>query len=225
MSKGRLEKWAPAFISALVLGIFAVIGSTLVGFSYQGTADRIAENERQALLRLLAELVPPDRYDNDMLQDTVTLHGVQSLGGGDITVYRARKGDRDVAAIFSPVLSSGYAGPIALIVGVYEDGSVAGIRVLRQHETPGLGDKIELSRTRWILGFDGKSLVNPSPNRWKVKRDGGDFDQFTGATITPRLVVDSVKRTLEYFRQHKQQLFANQAHGQGKPKQQGKQHG
>jgi Na+-translocating ferredoxin:NAD+ oxidoreductase subunit G len=225
MSKGRLEKWAPAFISALVLGIFAVIGSTLVGVSYQGTAERIADNERQALLRQLAELVPPNRYDNDMLHDTLALHDVQALGGGDITVYRARKDGKDVAAVFSPVVSSGYAGPIALIVGIYQDGSIAGVRVLRQHETPGLGDKIELSRTPWVLGFDGKSLSNPESKRWKVKRDGGDFDQFTGATITPRLVVGAVKRTLEYFKQHKQQLFAVQANPKTKPGKQEHAHG
>jgi len=214
-----IDKWFPAVISALVLAVFAVIGSALVGVAYEGTAERIEENERQALLDLLGQIVPAQRFDNDMLADTITLDGVEELGGGPVTVYRARADKQDVAAIFSPVITPGYAGRMSLIVGIYADGTVAGVRVLRHHETPGLGDKIEAERSPWILGFAGKSLGNPSEERWKVKRDGGDFDQFTGATITPRLLVAAVKRTLRYFLHNQNRLFAAEASTPPNPEQ------
>ena len=115
--------------------------------------------------------------------------------------------DQPVAAIMTPVEAPGYAGTIKLIVGIKADGSLGGIRILAHKETPGLGDKVEESRSDWVHSFKGKSLTNPTPKRWKVKRDGGDFDQFTGATITPRSIVAATKSSLEYFASHKQQLF------------------
>ena len=208
MSEGSLEKWLPAVISALVLSVFAVIGSTLVSVAYEGTAERIAQNERDALLRQLAAILPQDRYDNDLLNDTTVIHAPAYLGNNPTRVYRARKNDENVAAVFSPVTAPGYAGDIVLIIGVYADGTVAGVRVITHKETPGLGDKIEVKRTPWIRGFSGKSIGNPSLDHWKVKRDGGDFDQFTGATITPRTVVAAVRRTLQYYINHREQIFA-----------------
>ncbi|NCC28094.1 MAG: RnfABCDGE type electron transport complex subunit G, partial [Gammaproteobacteria bacterium] len=106
-----------------------------------------------------------------------------------------------------PVVPDGYAGPIQLLVSVLRDGSVGGVRVLFHHETPGLGDKIEERKSDWVLSFDGKSLSNPTPERWAVKRDGGEFDQFTGATITPRAIVHAVKNTLIYVQQQGDALF------------------
>ena len=211
MSKHPLGKWFPALISAAVLAVFAVIGSALVGYSYQGTAERIEENERQALLDLLGQIVPQARYNNDMLSDTIKLQGVAELGGQPVTVYRARRNGEDVAAIFSPVVTPGYAGKMSLIVGVYSDGKVAGVRVLTHHETPGLGDKLEIERSNWITGFDGRSIGNPPLERWSVKRDGGEFDQFTGATITPRQATGAVKRTLLYFAHNQNRLFQAKA--------------
>lgn len=211
MSNDGFDKWFPVIISAAVLGLFALAGSTLVGLSFEATAERIEQNEREALLRRLGQIVPQDRYDNDMLADVITIDGVEELGGGPVRVFRARKDKQDVAAIFSPVVTPGYAGYMSLIVGIYSDGRVAGVRVLRHHETPGLGDKIELSRSDWILEFDGRNLQDPPVEKWKVKRDGGVFDQFTGATITPRLVVSAVRRTLEYFSHHQGRLFSQPA--------------
>lgn len=207
MSKGVLEKWFPMLMSALVLSAFAVIGSTLVGLAWEGTAEQIEQNERDALLSQMGEILPPQSYTNDLLADTTEILAPEALGGTTTTVYRARKDGGDVAAIFSPVTTPGYAGDIVLIVGVKADGTVAGVRVIRHKETPGLGDKIEVKRTPWILGFAGKKLGNPPEARWGVKRDGGEFDQFTGATITPRTVVAAVRRTLHYFRDHREQVF------------------
>jgi electron transport complex protein RnfG len=193
---------------ALLLALFAGFGSALVAVSYQATKERIRINERQALLRELQELVPRESYDNSLLDDSVQVTAPDFLGTPQpVTVYRARKEGKPVAAILTPVAPDGYGGPIHLLVGVNVDGTLAGVRVVSHKETPGLGDAIEVQRSDWILGFAGRSLGNPPEQQWKVKRDGGAFDQFTGATITPRAVVGAVRRTLEYFRSHRDQLF------------------
>ena len=92
-----------------------------------------------------------------------------------------------------------------------ETRTVIGMKVLANKETPGLGDKIDERKSDWVLGFNGKSLDNPPAGRWKVKRDGGDFDQFTGATITPRAIVSAVQQTLAYFQQQRDELFKSAA--------------
>jgi electron transport complex protein RnfG len=112
-----------------------------------------------------------------------------------------------VAAIFNSVAPDGYNGKIHLLVGVYIDGRLAGVRVVKHAETPGLGDAVEIRKSPWIDDFAGKSLTNPIQERWRVKRDGGDFDQFTGATITPRAVVAAVRNTLLYYQQNADMIF------------------
>ena len=122
-------------------------------------------------------------------------------------MYRARLRGEPVAAIFRSIAPDGYSGKIHLLVGVYIDGSLAGVRVVKHAETPGLGDAVEIRKSSWIEDFAGKSLTNPSQDRWRVKRDGGDFDQFTGATITPRAVVAAVRNTLLYYQQNTDMIF------------------
>jgi electron transport complex protein RnfG len=197
----------PILVSGLLLGLFGILGAGLVGLSYEGTAARIASNEREALLRQLRVLVPAQQIDNDMLSDTIEIAAPQALGAETTRVYRGRRDGQPFAAVLSPVISQGYSGPIQLIVAIRFDGSLAGVRVLSHQETPGLGDKIEVERSDWILTFADKSLLDPAPAAWQVKRDGGDFDQFTGATITPRAIVRGVKAALVYFDEHKLQLF------------------
>lgn len=216
MSKLGLQRWVPALIAAGLLAGFAILGSLLASASFVGTADRIAQNEREALLQQLGEIVPQNTYNNALLQDTLLVQAPDALGADETQVYRARKNGQPVAVIFSPVVAQGYSGAIALVIGVQHDGTVAGVRVLSHKETPGLGDKIERRRSNWITGFTGRSLASPIAADWKVKRDGGAFDQFTGATITPRAVVRAVRQTLEYFKLHQEQLFAppkDQANG------------
>lgn len=202
-----MRKAVPVLISGLLLGAFGVLGAGLVGLSQQGTAERIARNERQALLDQLHVLVPPHDIDNDLLSDVIEVSALEQLGSDTTHVYRARRGGQPVALVLSPVVTQGYSGPIQLIVAIRADGSLAGARVLAHRETPGLGDKIEVERSAWILEFAGRSLNDPPPSDWKVKRDGGRFDQFTGATITPRAVVRGVKAALEYFGTNRDQLF------------------
>ncbi len=196
-------------ITAAVLLLFAVIGTLLVALTFEGTREQIAANEREALLRKLNVLVPPERYDNAIFEDTKQVSNDHLLGSTEpVTVYRARRNGEPVAVVMAPVAPDGYSGSIRLLVGINLDGSLSGVRTLAHRETPGLGDKIEVERSDWILGFDGKSLGNPPLEAWQVRRDGGAFDQFTGATITPRAMVKAVRNSLIYYRDNREALFA-----------------
>ena len=200
--------YRPILISTLFLFLFAVAGSGLVAFTHDNTESRIAENQRRALLKSLNELVPNDKYDNDIYTDILYVRNSELLGTDEpVPVYRARKNGWPVAAVLAPVAPDGYNGNIHLLVAVKLDGTLAGVRVIRHRETPGLGDQIEADRSDWILAFSGKSLDNPGQQHWKVKRDGGAFDQFTGATITPRAVVKAVKKALLYYKANSDKLF------------------
>lgn len=196
--------------TGILLGLFAVIGAGLVALTEEGTREPIAEAERQALLRNLHAIIPPGRHDNDIYTDTLEVIHPLLLGTGKpVTVYRARMKGQPVAALFTTVAPDGYSGAIRLLVGVNADGTLAGVRVLAHKETPGLGDDIEIERSSWIKSFDGRSLLDPEETRWTVKKDGGVFDQFTGATITPRAVVRGTYNTLRYFREHRNEVFAS----------------
>jgi electron transport complex protein RnfG len=205
--------------TASLLMIFAIIGSGIVGLTYDNTYEKIKRNEQMVLLRKLNTILPPSRYDNDLLAGQVELGADTLLGTSEPSkAYVAYKKSKPVAVVLSPVASNGYSGPIHMLVGIYHDGTVAGVRVVKHRETPGLGDAIEAERSDWILGFNGKSLDSPTTKKWKVKRDGGEFDQFTGATITPRAVVKAVHSALLYFQQHRKQLFNETEDGSGTDK-------
>lgn len=195
-------------ISGAFLWLFAVAGTTLVAVTEYSTSSAIAENERQLLLRNLYALLPREKLDNDIATDTRRLAASPLLGTEtETSVYRARRAGEPVAAVFNSIAPNGYSGRIHLLVGVYVDGSLAGVRVVKHAETPGLGDAVELRKSPWIKSFDGKSLNNPKTSGWAVKRDGGDFDQFTGATISPRAVVKAVHNTLLYYQQNADMIF------------------
>ena len=216
MADASLRPWTSALIAAGVLGIFAVIGAALVGVSYEATAERIAQNHREMLMAQLDAVLPPGEYDNVLLNDHIDILAPASLGGQTMRVYRARRQGKPVAVVFSPVIARGYTGHIELLVGIYSDGRLSGVRVLSHMETPGLGDKIDVEKSPWILGFAGKSLDSPPEDKWKVRRDGGVFDQFTGATITPRGVVEAVKNALLFYRSRGKALFeAESTHVEG----------
>jgi len=194
--------------TAFLLMLFATIGAALVGFIYDNTYDTIKYNEQQALLKQLNNIIPASHYDNELLTDTIVLAAEHRLGTTTNSIaYRARKQGKNVAVVFSAIAPNGYNGSIHLLIGIYENGKLAGVRVVKHKETPGLGDAIEAKRSDWILDFNGKSLTQPSNKQWKVKRDGGEFDQFTGATITPRAVVKAVHSALLYFDLNKDILF------------------
>lgn len=195
----------------LLLAVFAIGATLLVAITERQTRDQIAENQRQALLNGIHALIPDEEYDNAILEDTLTLPASESLGlESPQTAYRARRDGDPVAVVMPVVAPDGYSGRIRMLVGIYHDGTLAGVRVLEHRETPGLGDKIDAKRSDWITDFSGKSLDNPQPQNWRVKKDGGVFDQFTGATITPRAVVNAVRGSLEYFLNNRDDLFARQ---------------
>jgi electron transport complex protein RnfG len=202
-----MKRSLPVLISGALLGLFGIAGAGLVGLSHDVTQERIAQNERDALLQQLEVLLPLDSFDNDLLTDVVDIRAPELLGSDTTRVYRGRKDGEPVAVVLNPVVTQGYSGAIKLIVAIRTDGTLSGVRVLGHRETPGLGDKIEARRSDWIDGFRDKSLLNPDDSGWKVKRDGGTFDQFTGATITPRAVVRGVRSALLYFNDHKLNLF------------------
>jgi electron transport complex protein RnfG len=195
-------------LSGLFLWLFAVAGTSFVAVTEYLAREPIVENERRVLLRNLNALLSADKLDNDLVTDTLLIPPSNLLGTEQQSlVYRARYQGEPVAAIFNSIAPNGYSGKIHLLVGVYYDGRIAGVRAVKHSETPGLGDGIEIQKSPWILDFDGKSLDNPSSALWFVKRDKGVFDQFTGATITPRAVVQAVKNTLRYYEQNSDIIF------------------
>ena len=195
--------------NSLVLGIFALITAALLAGTQQGTKERIAASERAVAQRALLEVVPKERHNNDMLNDLVDIprRFLATLGvdeGAQINV--ARLNGKPVAYIVPAIAPDGYNGDIKMIIGINTDGSIAGVRITTHNETPGLGDKVETNKADWVYSFDGKSLRQPAIEGWAVKKDGGEFDQFTGATITPRAVVNQVLATLRYFNEDQLRL-------------------
>ncbi len=195
-------------ITALLLGIFSVVGTGMVALTHHNTEERIERNEREYLLRTLNTLIPPSEYDNALYEDTITVESRELLGSRKpVVIYRARKDGRPVAAILTPVAPDGYNGNIKLLVAIRYNGEIMGVRVVSHLETPGLGDGIDAAKSDWIKSFNGHSLNNPDELGWRVEKDGGIFDQFTGATISPRAVVKAVYNSLKYYEQHKDEIF------------------
>ena len=196
--------------NSIMLGLFAIMTTALIAGTYLGTRDMIVEAQRKAQEKALLEIIPDERHDNSMLDDTLPI-GPEATGlrlSASQQIFIARQQENVVAVILPVTAPDGYSGAIDMIVGINSDGSIAGVRVLTHKETPGLGDKVDLNKSDWILSFDGTSLRNPMPEQWKVKKDKGYFDQFTGATITPRAVTAAIKRSLEYFQANQQTLLA-----------------
>lgn len=205
MLKPLLKKM---LISSVVLGVFAVVGTSMVAFTFENTKEQIAENHKQATLRSLHQLVNPALHDNDIFADTLQVTNLKLLGSKNpVTVFRARKNDKPIAAVLTAIAPNGYTGKISLLVAIRFNGELAGVRVVSHKETPGLGDTIEIEKSNWILQFNNMSLLNPSSKQWKVKRDGGHFDQLTGATITPRAIVKAIHKALLFYKQQRDKLF------------------
>jgi electron transport complex protein RnfG len=186
---------------ASLVGAAALLTSALLSIFSQATKADIKAAEAADLKQSLAQVLPGD-YENDMLKDTVTLPGKDS----EIVVYRGRRAGK-VEAVVYRVIGNGYAGNIVCVMGVSREGKILGVRVIGHKETPGLGDKIEPAKAKWIFDFDGKFLGDPPADKWAVKKDGGVFDQFAGATITPRGVVNAVKGGLEFFEKERLTLL------------------
>ena len=191
-----------------ILAGFALLASVLLGVTNCSTEGTIQQRLDEDLKKSLEEVVPVTLYDNDMLQDTVMIPSAEfNIGANETTVYLAKKSGKVSAVCFKLIAPDGYSGAINMIMGVDRDGNILGVRVLSHKETPGLGDKIEVAKSDWILSFSGRSLDNLTPVQWAVKKDGGVFDQFAGATITPRKTVQAIHRGLQLFKAHQAQLI------------------
>ncbi|XWJ89477.1 electron transport complex subunit RsxG [Phytobacter ursingii] len=177
----------------MTLTLFAAASTGMTAAIHLLTKSTIADQAVQQQKALFGQVLPADIYNN-ALQESCYVVEAPALGKGKHKVYIARKDDTPVAAVIETTAPDGYSGVIQLLVGADFNGTILGTRVTEHHETPGLGDKIELRISDWITHFAGKKIAGTNDPHWAVKKDGGDFDQFTGATITPRAVVNAVKR-------------------------------
>ncbi|WP_296980302.1 electron transport complex subunit RsxG, partial [Thalassolituus sp. UBA1505] len=198
--------------NAVGLGLFALVTAGAIALAQVTTADRIEHNIRLAQAKALNQIVPAGTYDNDILADTVAIDqrfNQQLLGplDDDDRIYLARNNGQVTTVILPAIAPDGYTTQIKLLVGIHADGSIAGVRITEHRETPGLGDKIDLKKSDWVLEFNDKNLLEVGEDGWAVKKDGGIFDQFTGATITPRAVVKAVKLAQKFFDHHKDVLL------------------
>ena len=188
----------------LLLGAFALLASATLTWVANLTREPIAAAEARDLRASLSAVLPPGLADNDLANDTLAL----DRGGQPLTVHLARRDGTVQAALFQTA-GRGYAGEIRLLMAVDRDGRILGVRVLKHSETPGLGDKIEIAKDPWITSFEGRSLGDPPRERWGVRKDRGVFDQFSGATITPRAVVWAVRDGLDFFAAHRADILGD----------------
>lgn len=202
--------------SSIGLGIFSIVSVGLIAFTQVQTRDLIEEQQRLVRERTLNQIVANDLYDNVLVDSTLPVNDQQLLGlDSSQPAYIALKNQQLSAVILPLTVADGYSGDIDLLVGMNADGIITGVRVLQHQETPGLGDQIEIKKSDWILSFNGKSITNPQAADWQVKKDGGEFDQFTGATITPRAIVRGVYKSLVYFKENKVLLTMNKENPDG----------
>jgi len=207
-------KWLASIgLSGTVLALFAAITSVAIGWTYLGTKAQIDLEVRRAEARQLLEIFPPGTHDNDIVDDVFEVAAETALLGIRETRqgYRVRQGNKVIGVILPTTARDGYSGDIRALIGVRLDGSVAGVRVVAHRETPGLGDKVDLRKSDWILDFNERSLTNPVLGGWNVEKEGGVFDQFTGATVTPRAVILATRRALEYATLNAATLFEIEA--------------
>lgn len=197
--------------NAVVLSIFAISTAAMLAMTNVTTVDRISCNQERALRQSLLDVMPANSFNNALLADSISVSDPR-LGRGQHMVYRARLDDQNSGLVLQSTAGDGYGGAIRLLVGVHINGQITGVRVIPPHnETPGLGDGIDIRKSDWITAFNGRSLNNPPAKGWAVKKDGGVFDGFTGATITPRAVVGAVHKTLEYVAEQHTLLFDSPA--------------
>jgi electron transport complex protein RnfG len=195
--------------SGVTLAAIAAICTALVVATWQLTGSRIAANEIAFLEQSLRPALGDVEFDSPLLASLISIPQPHDLPGtGTARVYRVFSGSQPAAALFSVAARNGYAGPIGLLIGVRYDGTISGVRVLHHRETPGLGDGIEAGKSDWVRQFDGRSLDDPAIAGWAIRGDGGEFDQLTGASVTPRAVIKAIRQTLIYFDANRDAVFA-----------------
>lgn len=202
----------PRIASAAIIVAIAIVLGVLVALVAGVTRQRIERNQQSWIQQRLDALIAPESHDNDMLADRINVVAPDILGiERPVTIYRARMRGNPVAAVIYTTAPDGYQGPIDMLVAINVDGTLVGVQIVRHQETPGLGDQFENRRRDWLENFRGRSLNDPPQQRWSVRPDGGDFDAFTGATITPRAIVRATRRALEYYAARREQIFGSEA--------------
>ena len=195
--------------SGVTLAAIGAVCAALVAITYSLTSERIAANEKAWLEKSLEPALAGLTFEGSVSESMLVIRTPHDLPGpDDVIIYRVYADDLPVAALFAVTARDGYAGAIRVLVGIEYDGTITGIRILEHRETPGLGDKIVASRSDWVFQFDGRSLGDPMLEQWALKRDGGEFDQLTGASVTPRAVIRVTKETLIYFAAHRDEIFS-----------------
>lgn len=195
--------------NGLTLAFIAAVCTALVASTYHLTHERIAQNEQAWLERSLEPALSGVFFEGSVTESKLIIPAPNELPGrGDALVYRVYADEQPVAALFSVTAPDGYSGPIDVLIGIDFDGTVTGVRILEHSETPGLGDRIESSKTDWVYQFDGHSLGDPPLDGWAIRRDGGQFDQLSGASVTPRAVIRAIRQTLVYFDENRDMIFA-----------------
>jgi H+/Na+-translocating ferredoxin:NAD+ oxidoreductase subunit G len=199
----------PVWSAGLILAVIAAVCTSLVTLTYSGTKARIVANEQAWLEQSLKPALAGVEYDNNLIETTLSIALPHELPGNEpVLVYRALFDNEPVAALFVVTALDGFSGAIKLLIGIDAGGSVTAVRVLSHHETPGLGDFIDSTKSDWIDQFEDKSLADPDRLLWALNRDGGEFDQVTGASITSRAVLKAIKETLIYFEANRESVFA-----------------
>lgn len=199
----------PVWSAGLILAVIAAVCTSLVALTYSGTKDRIVANEQAWLEQSLKPALAGVEYDNNLIETTLTIALPHELPGNEpVLVYRALFNSEPVAALFVVTALDGFSGPIKLLIGIEAEGTATAVRVLKHHETPGLGDFIDSTKSDWIEQFEDRSLSDPDRLLWALSRDGGEFDQVTGASITSRAVLKAIKETLLYFEANRESVFA-----------------
>jgi electron transport complex protein RnfG len=202
-------EYANGLRAGAILLAFALLGTLLLAGTFGWTRPVIRATEEAARAAQLAQVLTPGSYDNDLLHDARPLAPHRLLGTTQPSLaWIARSGGQPVGVVLEAIAPDGYSGEIGLIVGIDAHGVLTGVRVIRHRETPGLGDYIEIAKSPWVSQFAGKSLDNPAPEAWRVKKDGGAFDARAGATVTPRAIVKAVHDALEYFEMQRATLLA-----------------
>jgi len=208
----------PVWKSGVTLAVIAAFCTALVALTWQLTAPRIDANKKAWLERSLQPALAGLFFDSPVTESMIRISPPHELPGSEAAIiYRVYAGEKPVAALFVVTARDGYAGPIRLLIGIAMDGTVTGVRALEHRETPGMGDKIEITKSDWVLQFDGHSLRDPEPGLWAIRGDGGDFDQLTGASVTPRAIIKAIKQTLTYFGANRVAIFAAPAENDGDP--------
>lgn len=204
---------APDFKSVFVpLLVVFLLCTILLLITDHHARSGIEKNAREQQLRVM-DAVLPLPHDNDLYDDHINISTADSRGAQELMVFRARHKEQPVGVVLMPVTAAGYNGKIQLVMGIAYDGTLLGVRVLEHRESPGLGDRIEHSKSSWLENFTGRHPVQAGAAEWRLRADGGTINHLSGATITARGVTKAIENALEFYQAHRDRLYQ----GRGTP--------